>query len=136
MAGIRLNADLGRIDGFDETYFGGGYISTGGSLSRGNSGYVSLEGGFKMMYGSHTSTGTGGRNSSTVYFPIAFQIQCLTVVMGEANASGWGGDFTAATLYCPTTITNSYFQFQSAWITTQSSYYSSGLGGYWIAIGY
>ena len=133
---IRLNGVNGRIDGFDETYFGGGFISTGGSLSRGNSGYVSLEGGFKMQYGSATSTGTGGRNSSTVYCPIAFGAQCLTVVMCEAGASGWGSDFTAATLYCPTTITNSYFQFQAAWVTTQTSYYSSGLGGFWIAIGY
>jgi len=131
---IRLNSVNSRIDGFDETYFGGGFISTGGALSRGNSGYVSLDGGFKMIYGQCTSTGTGGRYSGTIYFPIAFAVQCLSVVICEAGAGGWGA--YSATLYCPTAITNSYFQFQAAWITNTASYYASGLGGAYIAIGY
>lgn len=128
---IRLTAS--QIDGWNETYYGGGAITSGGSLQRGNTGYVKLEGGFIMQYGQCTTAGTG-RYDSYVSFPFTFTTVCLGLAISEAGAGGWG--LYSATLYCPTLISNSGFYFQGAWITNTATYYASSIGGAYIAIGY
>lgn len=119
---------------WDTTYFGGGASTSGGTWSRGSSGYVKLEGGLIIQHGPANIGGSTGRYDNYVYFPIRFPNAVISLAIGEAGAGGWGT--LGSTTYTATTTDLSYFCVQAAWATATSTYYTPSLGGCYIAVGY
>ena len=130
------------IGPWESVYYGGGYTSSGGFWSRGVTGYCQLEGGFILQWGQATTTNTTGRYSNLIYFPISFPTACLSVVMCEGGAAGWGtgpgasNNGGAATMYAPTLLATAGFYFEGGWITGYTSYYSASIGSNYMAVGY
>lgn len=131
-----------QIGPWDATYRGGGYTSTAGFSQQGLVGYCTLEGGFILQWGQSTTSNITGRYSNFVAFPISFPSACLSVVMCEGGAGGWGigpgagNNGGAATMYAPTLFGTSGFFFEGGWITGYTSYYSASIGSNYYAVGY
>jgi hypothetical protein len=139
---MALTFGAGGISGWDAYYYAGGTTTTGGTKSFGNSGYVTLEGGFILQWGNAITTNTTGRYSNVQYFPISFPSACISVVMCEGGSGGWGYgpgagyDSGAGTMYSPTLIGNGGFYFEGCWVTPLTNYYSSYIGSAYYAVGY
>lgn len=122
---------------------GNGYIdlpsgyrwsSAGSSYRSGDSAYIKLPSGIIIQIGVSTTTSAGSVNGS-ITFPTSFPSACYGVYLVEGGAYGWGQAGGSCTSYAVNNFTTSGATFSGAWNTSSSSYFASGLGCYWMAIG-
>ncbi len=95
-------------------------------------GYQRLASGLIVQWGQHNST-TG--YADYVSFPIAFPNQCLSIVVSEGDAPGWGNP-PSPTIYGTTLVDKSSFQISACASDGNGAFsYRAGVNAKWIAIG-
>lgn len=122
------------ISGFASGFNATGVAQTKGSYSNKASrpAWQIMPGGFMIITGDAPSG--GNRGAGTVYFPISFPNACLSILLTEGGTGGWIPSH--CTMYAVVSYGTTSFTFSAAWVNTTTSFYQSGLGGKYMAVGY